>query len=55
MATTEIEEPGTGRFIFISCSRLIRSYKRVHAEDMKTALFLFGSKKSWIFPKNEVK
>jgi len=46
-------ESTTERTIFISCSKLKFCYKRVPEEEMENALFLFGSKKCWIFPENE--
>jgi len=39
-----------GRTCFISCSQLARGYNLVPKAEMDNALFLFGSKRSWVFP-----
>jgi hypothetical protein len=38
--------------VFISASFLARSWRAVPQEEMKNAVFFFGSKRSWLFPSN---
>ncbi len=50
-----MEEKKRGRAVFISASYLVRkkSYSKIPAKIMDTAIFFFGSKRYWIFPSNE--
>ena len=48
--TTTTSSVSSPRHIFISCSRLSQCWKSVPADVLKTSLFLFGSKYSWLFP-----
>lgn len=38
------------RIVFISASFLVREYASIPEDVLTTALFFFGSKRSWIFP-----
>ena len=38
------------RVVFISASYLVRQYESIPQDVLATALFFFGSKRSWIFP-----
>lgn len=38
------------RAVFISASFLVREYESIPEDVLNTALFFFGSKRSWIFP-----
>ncbi len=40
------------RYIFLSASFLSKQYKSIPAEIIDNAIFFFGSKRSWLFPKN---
>ena len=41
------------RVVFISASYLVHEYKSIPEDVLATALFFFGSKRSWIFPVND--
>ncbi|CAF0713004.1 unnamed protein product [Adineta steineri] len=43
----------TRRIVFISASFLVREYKSIPENILTSALFFFGSKRSWIFPANK--
>ena len=38
------------RIVFISATALSRFYGDVPAAEMESAVFFFGSKRSWLFP-----
>ena len=40
----------THRLVFITASYLVREYKSIPDDVLASALFFFGSKRSWIFP-----
>jgi hypothetical protein len=42
-----------GRVVFISASFLVKFYRSVPEEVMRDAIFFFGSKRSWMFPKSD--
>ena len=41
------------RVVFISASYLVHEYASIPADVLATALFFFGSKRSWIFPTSD--
>lgn len=41
------------RTVFISCSALYNFYRQVDATEMENAIFMFGSKRCWLFPETE--
>jgi hypothetical protein len=41
------------RDIVISCSTLIRRWQEIAPKALEDALFLFGSKRRWVFPQND--
>ncbi|GGV05659.1 hypothetical protein GCM10010275_51650 [Streptomyces litmocidini] len=42
----------TRRYAFLSASFLSKQYKAVPPEVLENAIFLFGGKRSWLFPEN---
>lgn len=46
----EAIRPLLARHVFISCSALSREWRTVPAGVLESALFFFGSKRSWLFP-----
>jgi hypothetical protein len=41
------------RTIFISATSLVHIYSKISKKEMDNSLFLFGSKRMWIFPEND--